>query len=99
MIKVKGENVAAREIEIVLFSHPQVVQAAVVGVPDPVRNEAVVAFIQTNGACDEDDILELCRSRLAPYKVPTKVIFRDNWPTTGTGKIQKYVLIEELTSA
>lgn len=81
-----------------LFSHPHVIQAAVVGVPDPIRNEAIVAFIETDRACDEEDILALCRSRLAPFKVPTKIVFRDSWPTTGTGKIQKYVLVDELNS-
>jgi acyl-CoA synthetase (AMP-forming)/AMP-acid ligase II len=92
VIKVGGENVAAQEVESVLLSHPAVVQTAVVGVPDPHRSEAVIAFVQTTVPVDEEDLREFCRQRLAPFKRPQRVLFRGDWPLTATGKIQKYVL-------
>lgn len=96
MIKVGGENVAARDVENVLFSHPAVVQVAVVGIPDVKRNEAVIAFVETSEQVSEDELIEFCRQRLAPYKVPQSVLFESDWPTTATGKIQKFVLAARL---
>jgi acyl-CoA synthetase (AMP-forming)/AMP-acid ligase II len=99
MIKVKGENVAALEVEQVLLSHPRVAQAAVVGLPDPVRGEAVVAYVETNDECAAEELLALCRRHLAPFKLPTAIYFRKAWPTTATGKIRKVALVEELQRA
>jgi acyl-CoA synthetase (AMP-forming)/AMP-acid ligase II len=96
MIKVAGENVAAREVEQVLFGHPAVVQVAVVGVPDPVRNEAVVACVETSTPVTEAELIAFCKSRLASFKAPCRVVFMDDWPTTATGKIQKFRLRERV---
>jgi fatty-acyl-CoA synthase len=99
MIKVKGENVAAREVENVLFSHPAVIQVAVIGLPDAVRNEAVVAVVETRQPCSSDELLSYCKTRMAPFKVPSRFYFRDDWPLTATGKIQKFKLVQELAKS
>jgi len=97
MIKVAGENVAAREVENAIFSHPAIVQVAVVGIPDPLRNEAIVAFVETRQETSEAELIAFCKERLAPFKVPKRFMFRSEWPITATGKIQKFLLVEELT--
>jgi fatty-acyl-CoA synthase len=100
MIKTRGINVAPREVEEVLLQHPDVVQAYVVGVPDPARGEAVAAAVelQSGAANDTAAIVRFCRERLASYKVPTRLVFRsaDAFPRTPTGKLHKPSLAEEL---
>lgn len=100
MIKTGGINVAPREVEEVLLQHPDVVQAYVVGVPDPAKGEVVAAAVElrTGTANDTAAIVRFCRERLASYKVPTRLVFRsaDALPRTPTGKIHKPSLTEEL---
>ena len=100
MIKTGGINVAPREVEEVLLQHPDVVQAYVVGVPDPAKGEVVAAAVElrTGAANDTAFIVRFCRERLASYKVPTRLVFRsaDALPRTPTGKIHKLGLAEEL---
>jgi fatty-acyl-CoA synthase len=98
VIKVGGENVSAREVELVLYLHPAVGEVAAVGVPDPVRNEAVVAFVRTSADVTADELIEFCRSRVARFKVPREIVFVDDLPKTPTGKIQKPVLRESYLS-
>ncbi|MPZ60558.1 MAG: AMP-binding protein [Propionibacteriales bacterium] len=95
IIKRAGENVSAGEVERVLLEHSAVVEAAVVGVPDPLRDEAVKAYVVADGPLEEAQIVEHCRSRLASFKVPTLVEFRDALPKTSVGKIEKAVLRQE----
>jgi fatty-acyl-CoA synthase len=95
MIKVGGENVAAYEVEQVLYQHDAVLQTAVVGVPDAKRSEAVVAFVQTSREVTEDQLQAHCRERLATFKRPSKYIFRTEWPLTPTGKIRKIELRQQ----
>lgn len=94
VIKRAGENVSASEVESVLIDHPGIVEAAVIGVTDPVRDEAVKAFIVLNetGAPTIEEIKDWCSGRLARFKVPTLFDVRDELPKTSIGKIQKKVL-------
>lgn len=97
MIKTGGVNVYAAEIEPVLMASEHVAQAAIVGIPDPDWGEKVVACVVRKRDCTEADILEYCRSRLAPYKRPKAVAFFDALPETATGKVQKSELKKALT--
>jgi len=97
MIIRGGENVYPREIEDVLFAHPAVAEAAVVGVPDQTWGEVVAAFIRPvpgQPAPAPEELRAWCRERLAPYKRPQHWVFTDAFPMTPSGKIQKYKLRE-----
>ena len=91
MINVAGFKVFPREVEEVLFRHPAVKEAAVVGVPDPVRGEAVKAFVVLkDGAHVTAETLQaLCRSSIAGVKVPERIEFIGALPKNPTGKILK----------
>jgi crotonobetaine/carnitine-CoA ligase len=91
MIKRAGENVSSAEVEAALLEHPDVVEAAVVGVPDPVRDEAVKAFVvpAEGVTLSEADVIAFCRENLASFKVPTILEFRTELPKTSVGKIEK----------
>lgn len=93
-----GENIYPREIEEFLFTHPDVEQSAVVGVPDPKYGEELCAWIKLKpgSTLDENAIREYCRKRLAHYKVPRYVRFVDSFPQTVTGKIQKFKIREHM---
>ncbi len=97
VIKRAGENVSASEVEVALLEHPAVRIAAVIGVPDPIRDEAVKAFVvlADGETVSEEEIVEHCRDRLAPFKVPTIVEFRDSLPLTSVGKVEKKLLRAE----
>jgi fatty-acyl-CoA synthase len=101
MIIRGGENVYPREIEEFLYRHPAVFDVAVVGVPDAKYGEAVCACIQVRGGMSvtEEEILEFCRGRIAHFKVPRYVRFMDSFPLTVTGKVQKYLIREQLRAA
>ena len=94
-----GENVAPREVEEVLLAHPAVAEAAVVGVPDPVRGEVPRAFVSLREgcSCSAADLGEFCRRHLANFKVPREVVFRTDLPRTPTGKIHRRLLREGTT--
>jgi crotonobetaine/carnitine-CoA ligase len=94
VIKRAGENVSAMEVETVLLEHPGIAVAAVVAVPDPVRDEAVKAFVVRREGSDLDAsaVQAFCAERLAGFKVPTIVEFRDALPLTSVGKVEKKVL-------
>ena len=99
MIIAGGYNIYPREVEEVLYEHPAVAEAAVVGVPDPYRGETVKAFIvlkpEYRGKVTEKDLDNFCRERLAAYKVPRIYEFRDELPKSLVGKILRRVLREE----
>ncbi|HEY4277412.1 MAG TPA: AMP-binding protein [Conexibacter sp.] len=101
MIKRAGENVSAIEVEGALVAHPGVAEAAVVGVPDAIRDEAVAAVVVpvTPGALTEADLIEHCRTRLSKFKVPTVVAFVDELPKTSIGKVRKDELRRALVNA
>ncbi|HEX3707042.1 MAG TPA: AMP-binding protein [Mycobacteriales bacterium] len=93
MIKRAGENIAASEIEEVLLAHPSVSDAAVVGVPDAMRDETIVAFVVTrDGPVDEPGLREWCGYRLASFRVPEFFAGIETLPRTSVGKVQKQVL-------
>jgi crotonobetaine/carnitine-CoA ligase len=91
MIKRAGENISASEVEEVLADHPAVAEAAVVGVPDPVRDMAVKAFVVPITGCEVpvEEITAYCSCRLADFKVPTIVEIVDSLPHTSVGKVEK----------
>ena len=96
MIRVGGENVAAAEVESVLLKHDAVKQAVAVGMADARLSEVVAVFIELRPEkhAKEPEIIDFCRRHLASFKVPRRVQFVQNWPMTGAGKIQRYVLKE-----
>ncbi len=89
-----GENVYPAEVEKVLRMHPDIEDAAVVGIPDPVWGETGHAFIiaREGASLTRDDIIAMCRGRLAKYKWPGKVSFRKEFPRTSLGKVKKSML-------
>ena len=97
MIIRGGENIYPREVEDVLFTHPDVANAAVVGLPDPEWGETVAAFIQVQPGTDPDGagLEAFCRLHLASHKVPRRWRFVSQLPQTASGKIQKYLLRNE----
>ncbi|MBM4298540.1 MAG: AMP-binding protein [Deltaproteobacteria bacterium] len=100
MIRVGGENVAAVEVEAVLLKHPAVKQAVAVGRADPRLAEVVAAFVELKleQSSSETELIAHCRQHLASFKVPRRIIFVTDWPMTGAGKIQRYVLKEKLAA-
>jgi fatty-acyl-CoA synthase len=86
-----GENVYPAEVEAVLFDHPDVVEAAVVGVPDERWGEVGAAFVvpDPDARPDSEDLCDFVRARLAGYKVPVHWRFVDELPRTGSGKVRK----------
>jgi fatty-acyl-CoA synthase len=93
-----GENIYPREIEEFLYGHEAVEDVAVVGVPDARMGEELCAWIRLRlGAdADEQEIRDFCRGRIAHYKVPRHVRFVAEFPTTVTGKVQKYLIREAM---
>jgi fatty-acyl-CoA synthase len=92
-----GENIYPREIEEFLFTHPGVSQAAVFGVPDAKYGEELCAWIQPHhGKVDAEEIRAFCKQNLAHYKVPRYVKFVSEFPTTVSGKIQKFKMREAM---
>ncbi len=88
MILVDGYNVYPREVEEVLYQHPAIIEAAVIGIPDEVHGEAVKAFVALKEvAVSQEDIMAFCRDKLAKYKVPRQVEFVAELPKNSTGKI------------
>jgi long-chain acyl-CoA synthetase len=94
-----GENISAREIEEVLYEHPLVVDAAVVGAPDAIYGEVVAAFvvlrdnnISTSSASIVEEILACCRERLTHFKVPAHVEIVEELPKNAVGKVTKQAL-------
>jgi acyl-CoA synthetase (AMP-forming)/AMP-acid ligase II len=91
MIITGGENVYSIEVENILYTHPSVLEAAVIGIPDEEWGENVIAFIvrKEGKKVTEDEIIKFCKTRLTSYKVPKFVIFLEDLPKLGSGKISK----------
>jgi fatty-acyl-CoA synthase len=94
-----GENVYPREIEDFLYTNPKIDQVEVVGVPDEKFGEEIAACIKLHeGAhATEEEVRKFCRGKLAHFKIPRYVYFVDEFPMTVTGKVQKFILREQLT--
>ena len=93
-----GENVYPREVEEFLFRHPKIEAAQVVGVPDRVYGEELCAWIKLKpGAiATDDDIRLFCRGQIAHFKIPRYIRFVDGFPMTVTGKVQKFLMRDEM---
>ena len=91
IIRVKGENVASAEVEEVLSRHPEVAEAAVVGLPSPLTDEEIVAFVVPAARSDprQDDLLAWCRETLASFKLPRRVYVVESLPKTETQRVEK----------
>jgi len=98
LIIASGYNIYPREIEEVLFAHPKIKEAAVIGVPDPYRGETVKAFVvlKNGESATDEEIIQFCEKQLARYKLPKIVEFRSSLPKTGTGKLLRKILREEV---
>jgi len=99
LIKHKGYSVFARHVEEVLYKHPQIKAAGVVGVPDPKVGALIKAYVvlqsEARGKISEEQIISFCRENLAHYKVPSVVEFRGELPKTDVGKVSRRELREE----
>jgi acyl-coenzyme A synthetase/AMP-(fatty) acid ligase len=94
IIKSRGEKIAPKEVENVLYSLPGVVEAAVVGVPDPILGQAVKAFVVfKDSTVTENQVLAHCKANLEDYMVPKYVEFVDELPKTSSGKVKKLALV------
>jgi long-chain acyl-CoA synthetase len=91
LIRVDGENVYPREVEEILYSHPKIFEAAVIGATDEAHGEFVKAFVSLKAGeeCGTDEIIEFCEGHLAPFKVPKQVVIMKELPKTITGKLSK----------
>ena len=95
----KGENISAKEIEDLLYTHPKVVEVAVIGLPDPERGERVCAVVQLADGAERlelSDVVTFCREAgLMTQKIPEQLEIRTEWPRAGTGKIVKKSLRDQ----
>jgi long-chain acyl-CoA synthetase len=96
IIKSRGEKVAPKEIENVLYDLPEVIEAAVIGMPDPVCGQAIKAFIVAGEPLTETRVRAHCRERLEDFMFPKIIEFRDSLPKNASGKIDKLLLAQEL---
>ena len=98
MLKVGGENVAALEIESFLLTHPSVIMAQVIGVPDDRLTEVACAYIELHDGASmtPEELIEFCRGKISSFKIPRHVRFVSEWPMSST-KIQKFVLKEKFS--
>jgi len=98
----KGENISAKEVEDLLYSHPKVQDVAVIGLPDPERGERVCAVVLTVAGAEPiafDELAAFCRDAgLMTQKIPEQLEVRDDMPRAATGKIVKTKLREEYAS-
>lgn len=101
MIIRGGENIYPREIEEFLYKHPKVLDVQVVGIPDSVYGEEVMAWIilKDGEAATAEEIKEYCKGKISKHKIPRYIEFTDSYPMTASGKIQKFKLKEQALEA
>ncbi len=99
LIKYKGYSVFARQVEEVLYKHPQIKAAGVVGVRDPAVGQFIKAYVvlqsEARGKIGEEEIVAFCRENMAHYKVPRIIEFRGELPRTDVGKVSRRELRDE----
>jgi len=99
LIKHKGHSIFAKDVEDVLYAHPQVKAAGVIGVPDPAAGQVIKAIVvlhgDARGKLSEEDLRAFCRERLAEYRVPQLIEFRGELPKTDVGKVSRRELRDE----
>ncbi len=95
-----GENIYTAEVERILLEHPDIEEAAVAGLPDPIWGESVTALlvVKQGTSVNPDEMIEFCRERLAAYKLPRRIEFTDELPRNSMGKVQKFKIVEMLSS-
>jgi long-chain acyl-CoA synthetase len=93
-----GSNISPQEVEEALYQHPAVLEAGVIGAPDPVYGEMVVAFValREGRQATPVELHQFVRQRLADYKIPERILFLDELPKSPTGKVQRRALKEML---
>lgn len=98
LIKTGGENVASLDVERCLMAHPKVSEAAVVGIPHERWGEAITAsvILMPDTEASEQELVDHCREHLAGFKVPKAIVIVEEFPRTGTGKIQKHVIRKDM---
>ena len=98
MIVSGGENIYSAEVERALAAHPSVQSVAVIGAPDERWGERVVAFVVVSpeAPVDVSELASHCRSLIAGYKIPKEIYLTDSLPQTGSGKVQKAALRQQL---
>ena len=86
-----GSNISPQEVEEALYHHPAVLEAGVIGMPDPVHGEKVIAFVALRDGftAGEQELRDLVRSRIADYKIPERILFLPALPKGLTGKVQR----------
>ena len=91
-----GENIYPREVEEFLYTHPDIVDVQVIGVPDAKNGEELCAWVQlaTESTVTADQMRAWCHGKVAHYKVPRYIRFTDTFPMTITGKVQKFKMRE-----
>jgi carnitine-CoA ligase len=101
MIKRSGENVSAGEVENVILQHAAVFECAVIGLPDELRDESIVAVVvpRQGHEVSEAELLRFCAGKLARFRVPQQIVFQQSLPKTSVGKIQKHLIRNALMSA
>lgn len=100
MIRRMGDNISTEEIENVLMNHPKILEAAIIGVPDKKRDEEVKAYVipapgETSATIPPEEIVEYCLKKVAKFKVPRYIEYKDDFPRSASNKIQKNKLAEE----
>jgi fatty-acyl-CoA synthase len=97
MIIRGGENVYPREIEEFLYTHPKISDVQVIGVPDAKYGEEIMAWVRLREGetVSTEELREYCRDKIAHYKIPRYVKFVEVFPTTVTGKVQKFIMREQ----
>jgi fatty-acyl-CoA synthase len=98
MIIRGGENVYPREVEEFLYRHPKIADVAVIGVPDTKYGEEICAWVRLHAgvSAHEDEVRLFCQGQIAHYKIPRYVRFVEAFPTTVTGKVQKYLMRQQM---
>jgi len=96
-INKAGYKIDPKEIQDLLESHPKVEEAVVLGLPTSYGDEKVTAVVVANGTCTAEELVEFCRGKIAPFKVPSVIEFRTSIPKSPTGKIRRAMLYPEPT--
>ena len=96
-----GSNISPQEVEAVLYQHPAVAEAGVIGIPDETWGEVVVAYVarQERVSATEAELIEFAKEQIAAHKVPEKVVFLPSLPKSAVGKVQRRALKEQYRSA
>jgi acyl-CoA synthetase (AMP-forming)/AMP-acid ligase II len=100
MVRRSGDNISAAEVEQILMSHAKIESAAVIGVPDLDRGEEIKAFVvlvsgENEATLPRDEIEKFCQERLASFKVPRYIEYRESLPRSSSGRVQKHILKDE----